>query len=229
MKTSIVIPVWNALPYLKKAVDSIRKFTADYELVLVDNNSRSDCVEYIRSIDCVKIFNASNLGPGEAMNQGIKASSGEFICLMNSDTQATENWLPPLIATLRADPQIGVVAPLCDNSCSVQTCMALKNYYPICLMKGYILPFMCALFPRHIFTRRGVGLLATRFRAGNSEDSEFCIRLDRAGYLKAVCTSSFIPHALSQSYRDNGVDNSAACRDMSKLLNDFEEIEYLEA
>jgi GT2 family glycosyltransferase len=231
MKTSIIIPVWNALPYLKQAIASIHEFTEDhdYELVLVDNASRPECVEYILSLNCVSVFNDTNRGPGEALSQGIKASSGEYICLLNSDARVTKNWLAPLIATLQADPQIGIAGALSDNISSIQNCMELKKYYPIVLMKGYVMPFVCVLLPRWVFTRKGVGLIAKRFRMGNSEDSEFCLRLDKAGLLKAVCPSSFAYHALSRSYADNGVNCTTACSKMGELVGAYEEIEYLDA
>ena len=229
MTTSIVIPVFNALQYLKMCVDSIRNHTSDYELIIVDNGSKPECVEYIKSIGCKTVLNHKNLGPGAAFNQGIRISDGEYVCLLNSDVKVTAGWLTPLVATLQSDPQIGIVGPLCDNISSIQTNMALKrDNINVCMMKGYVMPFVCVAMRRSIFMRRGVGLMAERFVSGCSEDSEFCIRLDRAGYLKAIAVGSFVNHALSQTYKDNGIDCMKSVEEMGKLLDAEEEIKYLD-
>ncbi len=233
-KTSIIIAVWNALPFTMEAVESVRQYTEDFELIIVDNGSRPDTVDWLRTLPSMDprikvIFNERNLGPGAAFNQGILASRGEFICLLNSDAKATNPcWIERMIEVAKSDQDIGIVGPLCNNISSIQTLMDLAKYNQhVMLPKGYVMPFVCVVMPRWVFTKRGVGLIAERFRMGCSEDTEFCQRLDKAKLLKAVAGQSFVFHALSQSYKDNGVNSSTAVREMEKLGAVVEDIRFL--
>ncbi|GAI25788.1 unnamed protein product, partial [marine sediment metagenome] len=46
-RITIVIPVFNALEYLKKCFSSLIRFTQNYELVIIDNGSNSKTKEYL--------------------------------------------------------------------------------------------------------------------------------------------------------------------------------------
>lgn len=226
-KISIIIPTWNALPYFKRAVHSLKINTPnDYELIVVDNGSRPDMVHYIKSLGCKAIFNSTNLGPGVAFNQGIRISDGEYICLLNSDADVSNNWLNYMLITLNRDSSIGIVGPTCDNISSLQSDRKLWGGDDYVVPKYHVMPFVCVLMKREIF--KTVGLIAERFSGGCSEDSEFCIRLENYGYIKMVAAKAFVHHHLNQSYRDNNVDAAAICAEMNRVhLQETEEIQYL--
>jgi GT2 family glycosyltransferase len=226
-KTSIIIATWNALRYFDLAIKSIKKYTPnDYELVVIDNGSKPDMVDYIKSLGCKSVFNSTNLGPGAAFNQGIKVSDGEYICLFNSDAEVQDsNWLNHLLITLNSDSSVGIVGPTCDNVSSEQVNHNLWGKEDYFIPKGHVMPFVCVIMRREIF--KTVGLIAERFHGGCSEDSEFCTRLENSGYSKKVSAKSFIHHYLNQSFRDNRVDAHQMCYVMSQKLGDPEEIKYL--
>lgn len=227
-KTSIIIATWNALPYFKKCIEAINQYTAnDYEIIVVDNGSRPDMVEYIKTLKCKAIFNNSNLGPGAAFNQGIKISDGEYICLLNSDAEVTNNWLNHMLGTLNSNPTIGIVGPMCNNISSAQAELSRRAGEDFEIPIGHVLPFVCVLMKRVIFTNKGVGLVAERFIQGCSEDSEFCNRLNAHNYIKMVSANAYVDHALNQSYKDNNVDTSQVVHNMGQLLDKEEKIQYL--
>jgi len=227
-KVSIIVATWNALPYFKKCIESIKQFTSnDYEIIVVDNYSRPDMIEYIKSLNCKSIFNSSNLGPGAAFNQGINISDGEYICLLNSDAEPTIDWLNHMLVTLNSNPKIGIVGPMCNNISSSQSNLSKRGLEDFEIPNGYVMPFVCVLMNREIFTKNGVGLIAERFVQGCSEDSEYCNRLNNNGYIKMVSAKAYVAHALNQSYRDNNVDTTKVCYDMGRLLDQAEEIKYL--
>ncbi|WP_163525969.1 glycosyltransferase, partial [Klebsiella oxytoca] len=54
-----------------------------------------------------------NVGFAPAVNVGVKASHGEYICVLNSDVFAsTEGWLEQLVGRLEADTSLGIVSPI---------------------------------------------------------------------------------------------------------------------
>ncbi len=50
-------------------------------------------------------------GMGAGCNRGLEVARGEFAMLLNNDVEVAEDWLPPLVAAMKADPRIGVCQP----------------------------------------------------------------------------------------------------------------------
>lgn len=111
---SIIIAVWNQLPYTRLTVESILKNTKlPLELVIVDNGSRPDVKAYFDSIkgpvDVTYIRNEENLGPIRAINQGIKASRYDYIMVIHNDVLIMEDgWLEKIKEAMDRDPRIGI-------------------------------------------------------------------------------------------------------------------------
>ncbi len=78
-------------------IDSIFKFTEDvsFEIIVVDNDSNDDSEEQIKSaFPSVKWINSGfNAGTSIAYNIGVNNSIGEYILIINNDTELTENTL----------------------------------------------------------------------------------------------------------------------------------------
>lgn len=94
---SIVVPVYNAAPYLKDAIRSIRRQTfRDWEAIFVDDAStdgsarliEAHCSGQIRLIRLRK-----NRGPAAARNVGIRAAKGRFLCYLDADDYWSEDKL----------------------------------------------------------------------------------------------------------------------------------------
>lgn len=102
---SIIIPTRNGLNLLSRCITSIITETTylNYELIIVDNGSNDPkTLSYLKNIECefIKIirddspFNYSNLN-----NSAVDVANGEYICLMNNDTEIiTKNWLEEMMA-----------------------------------------------------------------------------------------------------------------------------------
>lgn len=89
-KISVIVPVYNVEKYLSKCVDSILSQTYEnIELILVDDASpdRSGqiCEEYAKKNPKVKTLHVENGGPNHACYEGLKISSGKYICFCDSD------------------------------------------------------------------------------------------------------------------------------------------------
>jgi GT2 family glycosyltransferase len=90
---SIVIVNYNTRQLLDNCIGSIIKSQKDsklvYEIIVVDNNSTDDSVSFIKQKypKTVFILNNTNTGFGIANNQGIEKANGEYVLLLNSDTE----------------------------------------------------------------------------------------------------------------------------------------------
>lgn len=90
---------------------------AGFEVIVVDNGSRDGSPEMVRRefasgrpFRLKLIRNSENRGFCAANNQGIAASSGRFIALLNNDAEAEPGWLAALGGVFEQDPRIGMAA-----------------------------------------------------------------------------------------------------------------------
>ena len=85
---SFVIPNLNGIDFLRSCVSSIKAQSyRRIELILVDNGSSDDSAEYVKTVlpNSTIIRNDRNLGFAIAVNQGVRASSGEYVFILNND------------------------------------------------------------------------------------------------------------------------------------------------
>jgi GT2 family glycosyltransferase len=120
VKRSIIIVSYNVRDLILKCLQSIFREDekGDIEVIVVDNNSSDDSLLHIKTLfpQVVLIENKHNLGFSEANNQGLRIAQGQFIFLLNPDTEISENTLPLLEVYLENNPQTSIVVPRLLNS-----------------------------------------------------------------------------------------------------------------
>ena len=99
-KISIIILTYNAGDLLEKCISSIVKSNYEnIEIILVDNASQDHshikCKEKFSQIKLIE--NKENLGYCEGNNIGIKSANGEYIIILNPDTEVESNWIEEFI------------------------------------------------------------------------------------------------------------------------------------
>lgn len=97
MKVSIIIPLYNKAPYVRRALDSIAAQTfADFETIVVDDGSTDDGPEIAAAYPDarLRLIRQDNSGPGAARNAGIAQARGEFLAFLDAD----DEWLPNYLA-----------------------------------------------------------------------------------------------------------------------------------
>ena len=92
---SVIVPVYNVEPYLRKCLDSIVGQTyRDLEILVIDDGSTDGsgaiCDEYAERDDRVKVFHTENRGLSAARNRGLDEAHGEWIGFVDSD-----DWIEP--------------------------------------------------------------------------------------------------------------------------------------
>jgi GT2 family glycosyltransferase len=116
---SIVIVSYNARADLVNCLLSLKKGppSIPHEIVVVDNGSQDDSVAAAQRIPGVQTIEMGrNAGFSAANNAGIRASGGELVLLLNSDTLVPPGALDALIARFESAPDTGVAGPRLVNA-----------------------------------------------------------------------------------------------------------------
>ena len=111
---SIVIVSFNARADLMACLLSLKKNppSMDYEIIVVDNASSDGSVEAAGQLAGVQVIEMGrNAGFAAANNVGIRASRGDLLLLLNSDTLVPPGALNRLVARLRATPGAAIAGP----------------------------------------------------------------------------------------------------------------------
>lgn len=119
---TIIIVNWNTAALTCACLRSIERAMAAapqlaIDVIVVDNNSADSSVADIKRdfawvdlIDC-----AENLGFARANNLASQRAQGDYLLLLNPDTELRPQTIPTLLDALAADPKIGAVGPLVRN------------------------------------------------------------------------------------------------------------------
>lgn len=107
-EVSIVIPNYNGKHFLEACLKSVFAQKAqDLEVIVVDNGSTDGSQEYLSSFPQVRTIGLDkNYGFCGAVNVGIRASEGEFIILLNNDTEVDLYFTEELLKVIKSDERI---------------------------------------------------------------------------------------------------------------------------
>lgn len=109
---TVVTVNYNGAPFLGALLDSLdRQRYRHTEVLVVDNHSSDDSVEYVRkNYPGIRVLPLNrNLGFVGGNNAGICAAKGELVALINNDAVVEPGWLEALVRTLLEDPRIAAV------------------------------------------------------------------------------------------------------------------------
>lgn len=112
-KISVIVVNWNGLQFLEACLSSLRKQTfREFETILVDNGSTDGSVSYVReNFPEVRLVELSkNMGFAGGNNAGYEAASGEWIVLLNNDTEAETKWLEEIWKAGLQNSDAGAIA-----------------------------------------------------------------------------------------------------------------------
>lgn len=109
-RVTVLMTVYNGLPYLREAVESVLNQTfSDFELLVIDDASTDGSVACIRSYGDPRIrlvCNSRNAGQAGAMNQGLALARGETIARLDQDDVCLPDRLRRQVEFLQARPDL---------------------------------------------------------------------------------------------------------------------------
>jgi len=113
MQLSIIIVSYNVRNFINLCLSSIKsaKQNIELEIIIVDNNSEDDSVNYIKkNFGWVELIeNKENIGFSKANNQAIKQAKGKYILILNPDTIIEENTLVDCIDFMEKTSNCGAL------------------------------------------------------------------------------------------------------------------------
>lgn len=111
-RCSVIIVNWNGWPFLGPCLEALSQQTfTDFEAILVDNASTDGSPQWVAEhFPGVRLLvHPRNLGFAAGVNSGIAAAQGEFLVLLNNDTQAGPRFLEALVEAAGLDERVGMV------------------------------------------------------------------------------------------------------------------------
>jgi hypothetical protein len=131
----IVVVTYNSRAHILGCLDSVARseFDGTVRTVVVDNHSADDTVALVKTHQPTVelIVNAANRGFAAACNQGIRASAGDLILLLNPDAQLLPSTLARLVSYVRGHPAVGIVGPtLRSSSGALQRDVSATGLFP---------------------------------------------------------------------------------------------------
>ena len=224
----IIVCVHNALDDVKRCLESVVCNTyPPYQIIIVDDGSSLETKEYLQSFvygqSVTLIRNEEATGYTKAANTGLRATSGDFAVLLNSDTIVPPLWLDRLIECANSATEIGMIGPLSNtaswqsvpeilnergdwadnplptgwaiNDYSVEVARVSPRIYP---RVGFLNGF-CILIKRQLIN--DIGLFdEVIFARGYGEENDYSLRATERNWQLAVADDCYVFHAQSKSY-----------------------------
>lgn len=192
---SVVMPVFNALPHLDAAIDSILAQThRNFEFVILDDASTDASGERLRfwasRDERIRLIHTDrNLGPALSSQRVAAAARAPIVARMDADDISYPTRLTEQLAVLRQRPDVGVVGSLCDFIDSNGRNLREAEGWRLA-RRSMLVPFAhgVTMYRRELFDRVG----------GYRRECEFWEDQDLIARMAAASPVLVIPHALYQ-------------------------------
>ncbi len=222
----IVMPVFNGYECLKDCVESLFRNTdlAFHTLVVIDDRSIDQRIlPYLQRLNDRRngrkiemFFNSENLGFVKTINKGMRLTS-EDVIILNSDTIVTKDWVEKLQRAAYSKPRIATATPL-SNYVTINGIprpfrfngipggmdieafseflerISLRYYPEIPAGVGF-----CMYIKRDVIDHMGY-FDEARFGRGYAEETDFCMRALKEGFLHVLDDSTYIYHVGGVSF-----------------------------
>ena len=209
---SILIVNWNSRDYLRKCLHSVFTHTGGltYEVIVIDSGSRDGCGEMLATEFPQVLFipHEHNVGFAKANNLAAARASGDYLLLLNPDTEVTGNGILQLFEAFKQSPEGGAIGPRLLNTdgslqmSSVQAYPSVLGHFLDSNLLRRLLPDLslwgtaplrstakraipaeclsgaCILTPRSLYAELG-GLNDRYFMY--YEDMDYCLKVARSG------------------------------------------------
>ena len=122
MKFSVIIPLYNKAPYIRKALESVLAQTyADYELIIIDDGSTDGSAEIAEAIlqdpasrliasSPHRLIRQANSGVSAARNAGVAQSHGDYLAFLDADDWWEPTYLECMAQLIADYPEAGLYA-----------------------------------------------------------------------------------------------------------------------
>ncbi len=199
-KVSIVMLVYNRAELTLGCLQSLALGLnqTPFEIIIVDNGSTDETAVLLERVQGLKVVrNATNLGFPKGVNQAARLASGEFLLLLNNDVEVFGRSIDRAADFLTAHPDVGAVGAkvvLLDGTLQEAGCLIWSDAWPTQEGRGKDVNHPACNFQCDVDYCSGVFLMTRRalfgqlggldeaMGLGYFEDTDFCVRIHKAGY-----------------------------------------------
>lgn len=235
-RASVVVVTYNNLALTQACLASLESTTECRwaEIIVVDNASSDGTPEFLRQWQAAAanrriILNDDNRGFSAANNQGLEIAQGDYLVMLNNDTEVTPGWLRTLMNHLRADHSLGMIGPVTNNIGNEarikisykdpQEMLHKARKYTLAHLGEVFsirtLAFFCVMMPRRVYEK--IGPLDEAFGIGFFEDDDYCRRVEQAGWRLVCAEDVFIHHHLAATFNKLGKGRKALLEKNRKI------------
>ena len=216
---SIIVLMWNKAALTINCLNSIVETNdyTNYEIVLVDNNSEPTEKYLIREwleknqnhVKIKYVENKENLGFSAGNNIGIRNSTGEYLVILNNDTEVLHGFIRRGLRHFQRNPKLGLLGVSTDNIGNEGRVFGseaswrkfatnIYGFLPTQSFENSTVAFFCTFVKRSIVD--AIGELNEDFGVGGFEDDDYCRRVQLAGGTIHIARDIFVHHELSASF-----------------------------
>jgi glycosyltransferase involved in cell wall biosynthesis len=128
---SVLTTVYDGLPYLREAVESVLDQTfEDFEFIIVDDGSTDGTSLYLETIDDsrLRVLSQNNRGRSASLVRGLDACEGEYVAVLDADDIAHEKRLERSVAYLDANPCVGLLGGAYERQYERDDCVQYTEH-----------------------------------------------------------------------------------------------------
>lgn len=220
-KVSIIIPVYNQYSLTMKCLRSIKENTKleSYEIILIDDCSTDETLNIEKWVENIIIFhNGQNKGFLKNCNFAVNYAKGDYIYLLNNDTQLLPLAVDNLVDVLEKDERVGAVGSKliypngklqgAGSKISKRGKVSSNGYLENPLDKRYNVlkevDYCCGaslMVRKNIWQR--LGGFDEYFAPAYFEETDLCFRIKKLGYKVIYQPISEVVHYTSQAYSES--------------------------
>lgn len=227
---SVIIPSYGKVDFTLRCLASIAAYPpkAAIEVIVVDDatpDGSTACLAAVRGIRL--IINPHNLGYLRSCNTAARVADGEYLLLLNNDTQVLPDWLDPLLLPFESCNTVGAVGSkllypdgrLQEAGCIIWNDGSGWNFGRLDSPDRPVYNYLrevdyCSaaslLVPRELFN--GMGGFDERYVPAYCEDSDFAFRLRERGYKVLYQPRSHVVHFEGISHGRSLTEGLKACQ-----------------
>lgn len=101
-KLSIIIPVYNAEPYISELIECLHpQLTEEVEVICIDDGSR---IPFTPKHDRIKFIRQQNKGVSGARNRGLNVAKGQYIAFVDADDLLAADYVKKVLKAIESEP-----------------------------------------------------------------------------------------------------------------------------
>ncbi len=196
-------------PLTKRCLESIKKYSAGSEIVLVQNGCAENA-EVSALADQVVALD-TNVGFAAGCNVGAKAASRSVVCFMNDDAAFVDDTPVKLLSEMSVE--YPVVAPY-SNRAKFPQGDILKENCPTGSLSVEMVVGLCMMIPKELYEKSG----GFDPRLLTYEDDDLCKRLKVLGYGCRVVGGAWVDHERHETFKKLGLDVQGVMFENEKIF-----------